>query len=174
MNCAITRRDFLGGVGVAVASSVLPASARADATATYPPALTALRGSHPGSFEIAHQMAFAKRVDWGTATEPDDVVYDLVVVGAGVSGLAAAFFYREQHRAARILLVDNHDDFGGHAKRNEFRIGDQTLLGYWGQPITRKSFRLQQRCEKPGSGPYPRSLRTTRGASRSSTVRGRT
>ena len=49
-----------------------------------------------------------------------DEDYDLVVVGAGLSGLAAAHFYREQRPAARILLLDNHDDFGGHAKRNEF------------------------------------------------------
>ncbi|MGE4605977.1 MAG: FAD/NAD(P)-binding protein, partial [Myxococcota bacterium] len=137
MNRAITRRDFLGGVSMAIASSALPASARAtstraDTTGVYAPALTGLRGSHRGSFEVAHQMAFAKRVDWGTATEPDGLVYDLVVVGAGVSGLAAAFFYREQHKDARILLLDNHDDFGGHAKRNEFRIGDQTILGYGG------------------------------------------
>ena len=57
---------------------------------------------------------------------------DCVVVGAGISGLAAAWFYRERHPQARILLLDNHDDFGGHAKRNEFRVGGRLLLGYGG------------------------------------------
>jgi spermidine dehydrogenase len=58
---------------------------------------------------------------------------DLLVVGGGISGLAAAWFYREAHgAAARILILENHDDFGGHAKRNEFRVGDRLLLGYGG------------------------------------------
>ena len=57
-----------------------------------------------------------------------DEQYDLVVVGAGISGLAAAHFYRESSPNARILLLDNHDDFGGHAKRNEFEFGNQLYL----------------------------------------------
>jgi spermidine dehydrogenase len=62
-----------------------------------------------------------------------DDVYDLVVVGGGVSGLAAAYFFREEAGAsARILVLDNHDDFGGHAKRNEFTAGGRTLIGYGG------------------------------------------
>src|SRR5439155_26010155 len=55
--------------------------------------------------------------------------YDLVVVGGGISGLAAAYFYRKHAgSSARILILDNHDDFGGHAKRNEFRPGGRLLL----------------------------------------------
>jgi spermidine dehydrogenase len=55
------------------------------------------------------------------------------VVGGGISGLAAAFFYRKQAGAgARILVLDNHDDFGGHAKRNEFRHDGRLLIGYGG------------------------------------------
>lgn len=68
--------------------------------------------------------------DWGPIQEPDAGIYDLVVVGAGISGLSAAHFYRKQHPQARILVVDNHDDFGGHAKRNEFQVGNRTLIGY--------------------------------------------
>ena len=48
--------------------------------------------------------------------------FDLVVVGGGISGLAAAYFYRQARPNARILILDNHDDFGGHAKRNEFHV----------------------------------------------------
>jgi spermidine dehydrogenase len=84
-----------------------------------------LRGSQPGSFAAAHALVQGEAP--GEA-EPGDGPYDLVVVGAGISGLAAAAFWREARPAARILILDNHDDFGGHARRNEYRIGDRTLL----------------------------------------------
>jgi spermidine dehydrogenase len=51
-----------------------------------------------------------------------------VIVGGGISGLAAAYFYRERRPAARIRVLDNHDDFGGHAKRNEFEFGGRIEL----------------------------------------------
>src|SRR5206468_9264988 len=59
--------------------------------------------------------------------------YDLVVVGGGISGLAAAYFYRQRTSpSARILILDNHDDFGGHAKRNEFRPGGKLWIANGG------------------------------------------
>ena len=55
--------------------------------------------------------------------------YDLTIVGGGISGLAAAYFYREgAGSGARILVLENHDDFGGHAKRNEFHLGGSCKL----------------------------------------------
>jgi spermidine dehydrogenase len=88
---------------------------------------TGLRGSHPGSFEVAHQLRDARA--WREAATDTGESYDLVVVGGGISGLASAHFFREAvGRQAKILVLDNHDDFGGHAKRNEFRHGDRTLL----------------------------------------------
>jgi spermidine dehydrogenase len=125
MGRSISRRDFLNGVSVAITSSVLPPSAvtafrsrSRQETDDYPPIRTGMRGSHPGSFEVAHEMR-----DGRVFRDPDtvDSTYDLVVVGGGISGLAAAYFYRKRHgRRARVLVLDNHDDFGGHAKRNEF------------------------------------------------------
>jgi spermidine dehydrogenase len=100
-----------------------------DGTA-YPPAATGLRGSHPGSFEVAHALRDGERFEVDGLADADDV--DLVVVGAGISGLAAASFYRGGHPGATILLLDNHDDFGGHAKRNEFTVDGRFLLGYGG------------------------------------------
>ncbi len=141
MDRGISRRDFLNGVGAVAASTLIPGcsslrnSDRYDggrATDGYPPTRMGLRGSHPGSFEVAHQLAFTGRSDWGPVQEPDPDLYDLIVVGAGISGLAAAHFFRQHEPDARILILDNHDDFGGHAKRNEFKVGDRTLIGYGG------------------------------------------
>jgi spermidine dehydrogenase len=88
-----------------------------------------MRGSHPGSFETAHAERDGKF--WAKAATPVETgeTYDLMVVGGGISGLASAYFYRKQAGpSARILILDNHDDFGGHAKRNEFRPGGRLLL----------------------------------------------
>jgi spermidine dehydrogenase len=127
----ISRRDFLNGVALTVASGS-PAQQLAAAPARYPPALAGLRGQHDGSFEVAH--AFARGgVNLHTDDAPIDESYDLVVVGGGISGLAAAWYYRRAAGAdVRILVLDNCDDFGGHAKRNEFNHDRRLIVGYGG------------------------------------------
>ncbi len=144
MDRDITRRDFLNGVAIGagglLASSWLPgmlaaetATTGQDAPGYYPPALTGMRGSHPGAFETAHRVRDGNFP--GKADKPADTgeAYDLIVVGGGISGLAAAYFYRKQvGPGASILILDNHDDFGGHAKRNEFRPGGHLLLANGG------------------------------------------
>jgi spermidine dehydrogenase len=129
----ITRRDFLNGASIAITGSLLPRelTAALQSPEYYPPALTGMRGSHEGSFEVAHRLRDQR--GFHGSSEDTGEAYDLVVVGAGMSGLAAAFYFRKAAGAnARILLLDNHDDFGGHAKRNEFRHGDRLLIGYGG------------------------------------------
>ena len=135
MDRAISRRDFLSGVSVAIGASLVPACARngdpiAEAPApNYPPAATGMRGAHSGSFEAAHAAVQGQR--W--QADRIDEHYDLVVVGAGISGLSAAYIYRRDvDPNASILLLDNHDDFGGHAKRNEFTLDGRTYVGYGG------------------------------------------
>jgi spermidine dehydrogenase len=137
MDRPITRRDLLHGMGALTASALCTQPNRLFArehtgAAGYPPALMGFRGSHVGSFEVAHQLARTGRRDWGTAQTSDSDMYDLVVVGGGFSGLAAAHFFLKQRPKARILILDNHDDFGGHARRNEFQVGGRTLIGYGG------------------------------------------
>jgi spermidine dehydrogenase len=143
MRCPITRRDFLNGVAVGVggllATDPLLAALLAEEMAPekapgyYPPALTGMRGNHDGTFTYAHQLRDGKRWDSIGSAASTGERYDLVVVGAGISGLAAAYFYRKTAgKSARILVLDNHDDFGGHAKRNEFQAGGRMLLSYGG------------------------------------------
>ncbi len=128
---AITRRDFLNGASLAIAAGLTPAAQAKSAPTRYPPALTGLRGQHPGSFEVAHDLRDGKSFPLDSV--PIAERYDLVIVGAGISGLAAAHFYRQAAgKRARILILDNHDDFGGHAKRNEFSINGRLMLGYGG------------------------------------------
>jgi spermidine dehydrogenase len=133
----ITRRDFLNGTQVAIGASLLtPWSELMGASPShfalpddyYPPAMTGLRGSHDGSWEMMHARVQGRT--W-LHTKPEEE-YDLVVVGAGISGLSAARFYLESRPDAKVLIIDNHDDFGGHAKRNEFEIGGATRIGYGG------------------------------------------
>ncbi len=136
----ITRRDFLNGVAVTAGAALMPwelFAAGVDdpqkSPGYYPPALTGLRGSHPGSFDAAHSLRDGTFWDAAGTPQPTGETYDLIVVGAGISGLSAAHFYRKAAGAnARILILDNHDDFGGHAKRNEFRVGNAFRLGFGG------------------------------------------
>jgi len=134
MGQPITRRDFVNGMAIAATAALPVAAAFAqvtqpnanlspaaqDAPGYYPPLLTGLRGSHPGSFEAAHALR-----DGNTGPAPTDTgeTYDLIIVGGGISGLSAAHFYKARtSKRARILILDNHDDFGGHAKRNEYHL----------------------------------------------------
>jgi spermidine dehydrogenase len=195
----ITRRDFLNGAALVVGSSLLPcahaieqelsvprpptgkgpdASAQEPLLAQgitpedpryYPPTLRGMRGSHPGSFEAAHALRDDDFWKQAGRVENTQESYDLVVVGGGISGLAAAHFFRSRAGSKpRILILDNHDDFGGHAKRNEVQIGGRTLLMNGGtlsidsptpySPVANGLLRslgidppaLQAKCSKPG------------------------
>lgn len=145
MDRPIGRRDFLNGVAISVGSTMaggfLPGlewiaegaeQFAQDKPGYYPPALTGMRGSHDGSFEAAHTARDGN--SWNNAASRIDAgeTYDLVIVGGGISGLAAAYFHRKQNPSARILILDNHDDFGGHAKRNEFHVGGRMVLANGG------------------------------------------
>lgn len=148
MDREITRRDFLNGVAIGVGGSILGAAVRPQdvlaagalddfasekAPDYYPPVRMGMRGDHDGTYTFAHRLRDGEAPDSFGNAEYTGERYDLVVVGGGISGLASAYFFRKNAgKNARILILDNHDDFGGHAKRNEFRVAGRLLLSYGG------------------------------------------
>lgn len=129
MDRPISRRDFVNGMAVGI--GVLGAASKVSAQdpAAYPPERTGMRGSHPGAFEAIHSLRDGTFWKSAGKTLNTHESYDLVVVGGGLSGLSAAHFFRAKAGpSARILIIENHDDFGGHAKRNEFHMGGRMQL----------------------------------------------
>ena len=112
-----------------------------------------MRGNHDGTFTFAHRLRDGGKWDAaGPATKTGET-YDLVVVGGGISGLAAAYFYRKSAgNSARILILDNHDDFGGHAKRNEFRGRQPHAAQLWRNAVDREPGRVQHGSERSARG----------------------
>ena len=149
MNREINRRDFVSGTSIAIAGAVVApgdvgaqgrdarlapaASPVVDQCASqetyYPPTRTGMRGSHPGSFEVAHGMRLGET--WDDPQETGEE-YDLIVVGGGLSGLGAAYYFRKAMPEARVLILENHDDFGGHAQRNEHMVEGRQVISYGG------------------------------------------
>src|SRR5260370_8898301 len=119
MDCRITRRDFLNGAAIGLGgllgtSSLFGLETEAqDKPGYYPPALTGMRGSHDGSFESAHSLRDGDF--WKSAGQPTSTgeTLDVVVVGGGISGLAAAYFYPKKNPARRAQILYNHHDFRG-------------------------------------------------------------
>lgn len=157
MDREISRRDFLNGVAIGAGTSLLTGALYPDqllaagifdepspekAPDYYPPAKLGMRGNHDGSFSMAHRMRDGENAGALGESKQTNETFDLVVVGGGISGLAAAYRFRQKAgKDIKILVLDNHDDFGGHAKRNEFQAGGRMLLSYGGT----------QSIESPGS-----------------------
>jgi spermidine dehydrogenase len=146
MGRRIGRRDFLNGFSVAVGGAALAAHSDwlaafgtpqphltpQEQTPHYPPSLTGMRGTTDAVMQVGHSVRDGATNQWDTPV-PDKEAYDLIVVGGGISGLAAAYFFQDTAGAkARVLILENHDDFGGHARRNEFHVSGKMILCYGG------------------------------------------
>ncbi|MEV7964880.1 FAD/NAD(P)-binding protein [Sphaerisporangium sp. NPDC088356] len=151
MDREISRRDFFDGVAAVAAcaafgsrtrhteaavaghaggSLALRAHGRSRVTRRSP----GLQGDTPDSLGVAHALRDGRFWQRAGTPEPTGESYDLVVVGAGISGVTAAYTWTRRDPRARVLILDNHDDVGGHARRNEFhpagRVGP--LIGHGG------------------------------------------
>ena len=113
----IARRDFLQGMALAVGAPRLALGSRQVEAAASTPGR--LQGQDPPAMALGHRVRNGE-----FRSPPRDVVetgeaYDLVVVGAGISGLTATYLFNEDAPGEpSILVVENADDFGGHARRN--------------------------------------------------------
>jgi spermidine dehydrogenase len=131
MNSDIPRYDIVDGKASLIRRPLPLAGMDAGADDPgYPPALTGMRGSGvPRAYLNGHALREGWLMDALPKAAVDPQHYDLVVVGGGISGLAAAYFFQKRWgKDKKVLILDNHDDFGGHAKRNEFTIGGDTRL----------------------------------------------
>ncbi|HTE45267.1 MAG TPA: FAD/NAD(P)-binding protein [Gemmatimonadaceae bacterium] len=143
----ITRKDFLNttllGVGAALLSSATPLEAMRAAAAgasgsapAYDPwtgpggvgDYAAANGNTKPVMDAAHRIrdgAYAKppaAVDTGE-------LYDFLIVGGGITGLTAAYFYAKNTESRKSCLVlENHPIFGGEAKQNEFLVNGVRLI----------------------------------------------
>ena len=138
MDRPIARRDFLSGVAIGVIGAATVAgaqnlSAQTIDAANYPPLRSGLRGNYPAAVDVFNQIRQRQFEKFPVADSEIQEEYDLVIVGGGISGLSAAYFYQlAMGKNAKILILDNHDDFGGHAKRNEFHYKGKKFIGYGG------------------------------------------
>jgi spermidine dehydrogenase len=141
MGRPIARRDFLNGVAVGITGATaalggMPARAAQTSPAesvNYPPLRSGLRGEYPASAEELDRIRKGAYSNSSIADSDIREEYDLVIVGGGISGLSAAYFYRSALGPdEKILILDNHDDFGGHAKRNEFHYQGRKYIGFGG------------------------------------------
>jgi spermidine dehydrogenase len=151
MNRDITRRDFLNGTLLASGAALLQSNSPAQLLAQAAANETAnndwtgyggvgdyanSNGNTAAVFEAGHQIR-----DGAFESLPGSVIetgetYDCVVVGGGISGLAAALtFHRLAGEGKTCLVIDNHPIFGGEAKRNEFLVDGHRLTAHQGSAL---------------------------------------
>ena len=137
MNKRICRRDFLNSVLLGSGSALLTALTPLELLAQQP-----FWGGYSGVGDYAGANGNTEDVMLSGHAVRDGIfdssssqvvdtgeVFDMVVVGGGISGLAAALYFKDQAKAQKTCLVlENHPIFGGQARRNEFIIDGQRLM----------------------------------------------
>src|SRR5580704_15997057 len=151
MDASITRRDFLGATLLASGATLLNGLNPAELLATRSAASAAAdekeawsgyggvgeyRGSNGNTYavmEAGHNMRDGAYDPLPADTIDTGETYDCVVVGGGISGLAAALFFQRQAGPGKsCLILENHPIFGGEAKQNEFLVDGKRLIAHQG------------------------------------------
>jgi spermidine dehydrogenase len=144
MDASITRREFLGAALLASGAVLLGGMTPAELLAAQDDftgygGVGEYNGSNGNTWDVL-QAGHAIR-DGRYDPLPKDVVdtgetYDCVIVGGGISGLAAAlFFQRETQSKLKCLVLENHAIFGGEARQNEFLVEGKRLIAHQGSAI---------------------------------------
>ncbi len=134
-----TRRDFLNGVQVGASAMLLGGASPLDLLGgeaedwNGPSGVGDYAGANGNTYEVVaegHRIRDGAYANTDASSITDAGAFDLVAVGGGISGLAAAlFFQRATGARRRCLVLEDHPIFGGLAKENEFRIDGQRLIG---------------------------------------------
>jgi len=145
----VTRRDFVGGTligsGAALLTISAPGTMSSAKAQTVPSPLNDLGadwtgpggiGDYAGKNGNTHPVVNASHshirngdLDKRIANAPlVDDLYDVIIVGAGISGLTSAFVTARENPGAKILILDQHAIFGGEAKQNEFEVDGYKLV----------------------------------------------
>jgi len=157
MNKNITRRDFLNGVLIGAGALLLEFPAPrylfaqpwsqfggyggiGDYSTSY--------GNTENVVHIAHKMRDGSYDKLSQNIIDTGEIFDLVIIGGGMSGLGAAFYFKKMARSGqKCLILENHPMFGGESKRNEFLVNGQKLIG----PQGANSFVV---IDEPDTGGY--------------------
>jgi spermidine dehydrogenase len=152
MNRDITRRDFLNGTLLSSGALLLHASPPGQLLARTAGAATSVaddwtgyggvgdyansNGNTEAVLEAGHQIRDGAFDSLPANVTETGETYDCVVVGGGISGLAAALTFQRKVGAGRTcLVIENHPIFGGEAKRNEFLVDGHRLIGHQGSAL---------------------------------------
>jgi spermidine dehydrogenase len=180
----ITRRDFVGntliGAGVALLTMAAPAVVRPALAQTIDLPLNDLppdwsgpsgigdyagkNGNTASVVNAGHGLVrdglLLKRIQ---EAQPVDDLYDLIIVGSGISGLTSAYVYQKAKPNARILILDQHAIFGGEAKLNQFEVDGVLLQGPQGSTVANLfpdyPFMKELQFDKPPPFTKPRNTR---------------
>jgi spermidine dehydrogenase len=146
LDTRITRKDFLNaalvGAGGVLLSAVAPALARAagrDGAQAGADNWTGFggvgdyarsNGNTKAVLDAAHKVRDRVYATLPANTIETGELYDVIVIGGGIAGLAAAYTIVKSPNGARTCLVlENHPIFGGGAKQNEFLVNGIRLVG---------------------------------------------
>jgi spermidine dehydrogenase len=143
MTEGITRRDYLNSTLVAsgglLLSGACPMELLAQSDWNGYGGVGEYSNSNGNTFEVmteAHKIRDHVFEPLPAGIPDSGEQYDCVVVGGGISGLAAGlFFTRESGGKKSCLVLENHPIFGGEAKGNEFLVDSQRVIAHQGSAM---------------------------------------